>query len=62
MYIRFNYRCPECSLEEERFVKKVEMDAQFCEHHGKKCPRPMIRLPAAPRTNFRFADHKLKPR
>lgn len=61
MFIRFNYRCPRCGHEEERFIKKDQMDNQF---HDDECGSGflMIRLPAAPRTHFRFADRKLKPR
>ncbi len=56
MYVRFNYRCPNCREEEERFVKKDVMDAQTC------CRKDtvMTRLPAAPATHFRFNDKKLK--
>lgn len=54
MYITFTYRCPECGHEEDRFVKKSEMDSQT------HCGVPMVRLPPATRTTFRFADTKLK--
>ncbi len=63
MYIRFNYRCPGCLHEEERFIKKDRMDRQQC----RACTGHadglyyMRRLPAAPRTSFRFADRKRKP-
>jgi len=67
MYITFDYRCPE-GHHEERFVKKSEMDDQWCNHiHesgfgklGKTCDAPMTRLPAGTRTTFRYADTKLK--
>ncbi len=60
MFIRFNFRCKGCGHEEERFIKKDVMDAQFhdCDENTK---RLMTRLPAAPRTTFRFADRSLKP-
>lgn len=59
MFIRFDYRCP-CGRREERFVRKSEMDSQFCTRAG--CmKRRMDRLPAAPKTTFRFADRRLKP-
>jgi DNA-directed RNA polymerase subunit RPC12/RpoP len=56
MFIRFNYRCPTCGHEEERFIKKEQMDEQMCP----ACTVPLTRLPAAPRTTFRFADRRLK--
>ena len=58
MYIRFNYRCSTCGHEEDRFIKKEVMDRQYCF----KCDSTeyMLRLPAAPRTTFRFHDKKLK--
>jgi hypothetical protein len=56
MFIRFNYRCPSCGHEEEKFIKKEVMDKQLCPKGGVL----MTRLPAAPRTTFRFADRRLK--
>jgi len=53
-YITFNYRCTECDTEESRLVERELMDQQWC------CGKSMIRLPANPRTTFRFADSKLK--
>jgi len=58
MFIRFNYRCPTCGHEEERFIKRDQMDRQFHSHGSSD--RLMTRLPAAPATTFRFADKKLK--
>ncbi len=61
MYIRFNYRCSTCGHEEERFIKKEAMDKQPCPQvHNVRHPIFMTRLPAAPRTLFRFNDKKLK--
>lgn len=63
MYIRFDYRCPSCGFQEERFVKKVEMDEQmhyYCKGKYPGTVHRMTRLPAAPRTTFRFHDKKLK--
>ena len=53
-YITFDYRCSNCGHEDTRLVKREEMDLQeHCEHY-------MERLPASPRTHFRFNDRKLK--
>ena len=61
MYVSFDYLCPECGHREPRFVNRLAMDAQPCpqsmEHDELTL---MLRLPAAPRTIFRFADRKLK--
>jgi hypothetical protein len=66
MFIKFNYRCPHCGHEEERFIKKEVMDKQWCSNRGLPCHDdgellPMTRLPAAPVTTFRHADRRLKP-
>ena len=55
MYIKFNYRC-QMHGDKERFVKRALMDEIACE----SCGALMTRLPAAPKTHFRFADTKLK--
>jgi len=57
-YITFNYRCSDCDHEEHRLVKREDMDFQPCD----KCKQftLMHRLPAGPRTHFRFNDTKLK--
>ncbi len=55
MYISFDYRCSKCSSVEPRLVRKDEKDSQVC-----ACGEPMVRLPAATRTTFRYADTKLK--
>ena len=53
--------CPDCGAEEERFIKKDKMDDQWCGHFGCMTPSTlMIRLPAAPRTTFRWHDRNLK--
>jgi len=58
MYVVYNYRCPECSETDERLVRRENAHNQWCKactHHSL-----LTRLPAAPRTTFRFADEKLK--
>lgn len=66
MYITFTYRCTGCGHEEDRFVKKQEMDEQVCSARLPRgvtdypCESPMVKLPAGTRTHFRFADRKLK--
>ena len=62
MFVSFDYRCenvlcPSRSYRVERLVEKEKRDLQHC----KTCHEFMRRLPAAPRTTFRFADKKLKP-
>jgi len=66
-FITFNYRCSSCDHTEERFVKRTEMDSQRCTIEIdagllglNDCGALMTRLPASPRTHFRFADSKLK--
>lgn len=58
MYISFTFRCvnPVCTKTEDRMVRRDEMDIQVC----RDCGSDVRRLPAAPRTTFRFADKKLK--
>lgn len=61
MFISFDYKCPDCGHFDSRFVKKSEMDSQWCDKHpGIRKPFFMIRLPAGTRTTFRHADTKLK--
>lgn len=66
MHIRFDYRCPDCGFEEERFVEKRLMDNQQCPNYASpNADEPcysmvMTRLPAAPATTFRFNDRSLK--
>lgn len=59
MYVTFDFKCTSCGHREPRFVKKSEMDFQVhtC---GDDTYSSMTRLPAAPRTTFRFHDTKLK--
>ena len=62
MFISFDYRCdnelcPSRTYKIERLVMKEAQEEQHC----KTCHVIMKRLPAAPRTTFRFADKKLKP-
>lgn len=56
-WITFDYKCPGCGYTEERFVRKSEMDVQQCDQC---CHQDghiyMTRLPAGPKTTFRFAD------
>jgi len=54
MYITFDYRCSACGKEDTRMVKREVMDSQM------HCFTRMTRLPASPRTHFRFNDRKLK--
>jgi len=61
MFIRFNYKCRSCGHEEERFIKKADMDNQWCPDGRFHTPgQPMDRLPAAPVTHFKFNDTNLK--
>jgi predicted SprT family Zn-dependent metalloprotease len=55
-FITFDYRCSTCDTHEEKLVLRREMDAQRCD----VCKSQLVRLPANPRTHFRFADTKLK--
>ena len=57
-YITFDYRCHTCNEIDSRFVKRTDMNDQWCPKHS--APKPMTRLPAGTRTTFRFADQKLK--
>ncbi|MHC4302660.1 MAG: FmdB family zinc ribbon protein [Planctomycetota bacterium] len=58
-YITFDYRCPQCGHQEPRLVKRNVQDAQFheCDENTR---RLMVKLPANPKTTFRYADTKLK--
>ena len=67
MYITFDYKCPTCGHVESRFVRRSEMDEQFCNQELDAgllglydCRHRLIRLPAGTRTTFRFADTNLK--
>ncbi len=66
MYITFTYRCRDCGHEEDRFVKRAEVDEQVCKQMLPRgvtdypCGGQMDKLPAGTRTHFRFADTKLK--
>lgn len=74
MYVTFSYRCRRCRHQEDRLVKRSEIsEPQWCNecvhpvHTASDgsgpmelCKADMVRLPAAPRTTFRFADRKLK--
>ena len=58
-FIPFDYRCETCGHEEERLVLKKDKDSQrckqlVCETH--ECKGQMKRMPAGPKTTFKFAD------
>lgn len=55
MYISFDYRCTKCKAVTPKLVRREEKDNQTCE-----CGGEQVRLPAATRTTFRFADTNLK--
>lgn len=52
MYVSLDYLCESCLSIEERFVQKHHRDIQACDY----CGELMKELPAAPATNFTFAD------
>jgi hypothetical protein len=57
-FITFDYKCPGCGWTEERLVRRDEADLQQCvecigSHDGLYF---MKRMPAGPKTTFRFAD------
>ena len=54
----FDYVCVECGKREERFVRPEERDNQECIHAVERMAVPMVRLPPATKTNFRFADQR----
>jgi hypothetical protein len=63
MYVRFDYKCPKCGVTDDRFIKRTEMDKQFCTELKRgsfECGTPMVRLPAAVATTFKFADPSAK--
>ena len=59
-FITLDYKCENCGMIEERFVRKSERDEQECNEcigpagagHG----YPMKALPPGPITNFKFGD------
>jgi predicted nucleic acid-binding Zn ribbon protein len=52
-FITFDYSCTHCGAQYPNvFVRRSEMDDQSCG----KCKSPLKRLPAGPKTTFRFAD------
>lgn len=64
-HITFDFQCPDCGHRETRLVRRSEMDQQVCPVTNEGIPLPpcaatMVRLPAGTRTNFRFADRRLK--
>ena len=52
MYVSHDYKCIDCKNKETRFILKKERDNQYC----KKCNQPLLRLPSAPPTTFKFND------
>jgi hypothetical protein len=48
----YDFKCIRCPIIEERFVKQHD-DAQEC-----RCGAPMVKLPPATPTTFRFADKR----
>ena len=52
MFVTYDYKCEKCNIVFERFVSKLEKDKQKCY----ECMKPAKRLPAGPRTTFKFND------
>jgi hypothetical protein len=53
-FITLDYKCQTCGAIEERFVRRSEVDMQFCD-----CVTggsAMDKLPAGPITTFKFGD------
>lgn len=46
----YDYKCCECGVVEERFVRAAEADNQWCLHH--KAYIEMKRLPSAPHLDY----------
>lgn len=59
-YITWDYYCPTCRTTEERFVKREQQEAQFCQECEPAAK--MIRRTAAPPTTFTFADKSANKR
>jgi predicted nucleic acid-binding Zn ribbon protein len=53
-FVKFDYKCSACGDREERFVRRKDMDKQWCYNCG--AVDNMTRMPAAPATTFKFAD------
>ena len=51
MYIVYDFRCTDCTLVEERFVNRSDVDKQVCE-----CGGPMKRLVCAPHLDWDSFD------
>jgi len=56
MYISVDLKCPKCKQVLDVFIKKDAIDGVRCG----ECDELMLRLPAATKTTFRFADKELK--
>lgn len=55
--IVFDFRCVSCAhYETDKLVSKGAVETQRCP----KCDSPLVPLPPATRTNFKFADSRLK--
>ena len=52
MFVSYDYKCKTCNIVVERFVSKLMKDTQKC----KECGNNLKRLPAGPRTTFKFND------
>ena len=61
MYISLDFKCRDCGHREPRFIKKQHKDFQICHcsHPKKHTLGPMVPLPSATRTNFKFADQRI---
>ena len=58
MLVVFDWKCPLCgSFKEDVLSRKSEIVQ--CKQHA-PYSIDMVRLPAGPRTHFKFADQKLK--
>ena len=57
MFKVYDYRCTGCShYETDKLVSAPEKLTFRCP----KCDAPMVHLPPSTRTNFKFADRRLK--
>jgi predicted nucleic acid-binding Zn ribbon protein len=52
MYVSYDYKCQWCNITQNRFIDKKEKDNQTC----KRCNAPMLKLPPATKTTFKFND------
>lgn len=54
MYVKFDYKCMNCGDVEERFIRRKDMEKQYC--YDCDSDEYMVKLPAATATTFKFAD------